>query len=211
MKKFVSLLSGGLDSPIAAYLMMERGFKPIFLSFLTSDDLKHSMRKKVSEIIKKLKVISNLQIKTYFINHDPNLVIFQKDCERKLTCVLCKRLMLRIATEIAKIEKTNLIVTGDILGEQASQTLDNLISYNDIIEKFIILRPLIGWDKNEVIDLNKKLGLYEISSQKSASCEYNPKYPETHAKQVNIEQSESNIYIQELIKESVKRAQVFEI
>jgi tRNA uracil 4-sulfurtransferase len=210
MKKVVILLSGGLDSPIAAYLMMKRGFKPIFLSFLTSDDLKHSMRKKVSKIIKKLKLTCNLPIKTYFIDHDPNLMIFQKECERKLTCILCKRVMLRIATEIARIEKTNLIVTGDILGEQASQTLDNLISYNDIIEKFIILRPLIGWDKNDVIDLNKKLGLYEISSQKSASCEYNPKYPETHAKKENINQSESNIDIQKLLKKSIKSAEILE-
>ena len=210
MKKFVSLLSGGLDSPIAAYLMIKRGFKPVFISFLTSDDLRHSMRKKVSKISKQLKTISNLYFKTYFINHDPNLEIFQKECERKLTCILCKRLMLRIACEIAKIENTNLIVTGDILGEQASQTLDNLISYNNIIENFIILRPLIGWDKMEVIDLNKKLGLYEISSQKSASCQYNPKYPETHAKQKNIEQSEININIQKLVKNSIKRAEILE-
>lgn len=210
MKKFVSLLSGGLDSPIAAYLMIKRGFKPVFISFLTSDDSRHSMRKKVSKISKQLKTISNLHFKTYFINHDPNLEIFQKECERKLTCILCKRLMLRIGCEIAKIENTNLIVTGDILGEQASQTLDNLISYNNIIENYIILRPLIGWDKMEVIDLNKKLGLYEISSQKSASCQYNPKYPETHAKQKSIEQSEININIQKLVKNSITRAEILE-
>jgi len=210
VKKFVSLLSGGLDSPIAAYLMIKKGFQPVFISFLTSDDLGHSMRKKVTKIIRQLKNFSNLDFKTYFINHDPNLTIFQKECERKLTCILCKRLMLRIASEIAKIEKTNLIVTGDILGEQASQTLDNLISYNDIMKNFIILRPLIGWDKIEVIDLNKRLGLFEISSQKSASCQYNPKYPETHAKQKNIEFSELNVDIQNLVKKSIKSAEILE-
>ena len=210
MRKFVSLLSGGLDSPIAAYLMIKRGFQPVFISFLTSDDLGYSMRKKVCKIIQQLKIVSNLDFKTYFINHDPNLTVFQKECERKLTCILCKRLMLRIASEIAKIEKTNLIVTGDILGEQASQTLDNLISYNDIMEDFIILRPLIGWDKMEVIDLNKKLGLFEISSQKSASCQYNPKYPETHAKQKNIKVSEINIDIQNLVQISIKSAEILE-
>jgi thiamine biosynthesis protein ThiI len=208
--KFVSLLSGGLDSPIAAYLMIQRGFQPVFISFLTSDDLRHSMKKKVTKISQQLKIITNLHFKIYFINHDPNLIIFQKECERKLTCILCKRLMFRIASEIAKIEKTNLIVTGDILGEQASQTLDNLISYNDIIENFIILRPLIGWDKIEVIDLNKRLGLFEISSQKSASCQYNPKYPETHARQKNIEFSEININIQKLVKNSIKSAEILE-
>ena len=118
--------------------------------------------------------------------------------------------MLRIACEIANIEKTNLIVTGDILGEQASQTLDNIISYNNITGANIILRPLIGWDKIEVIDLNKKIGLYEISSQKSASCQFNPKYPETHAKQKSIADSEININIQKLIINSIKNAEILE-
>jgi len=208
MKKFVSLLSGGLDSPVGAYLMTTRGFKPIFLSFLTSDDLNQSMKKKVIKLIDQLKILLNQEIKIYFINHDPNLTIFQKSCERKLTCVLCKRLMLRIATEIAKKENTKIIVTGDILGEQASQTLDNLISYNDILDGFITLRPLIGWDKIEVINLNKKLGLYEITSQKSASCQYNPKYPETHAKKKDIEKSELNVNIPQIVKESIERAEV---
>ncbi|TFG24437.1 MAG: hypothetical protein EU532_12575 [Promethearchaeota archaeon] len=211
MKKFVSLLSGGLDSPVGAYLMIERGFKPIFLSFLTSDDLNQSMKNKVIKITEQLKKISNQEIKIYFINHDPNLTIFQKNCERKLTCVLCKRLMLRIATEIAKKEKCKIIITGDILGEQASQTLDNLISYNDILDGFITLRPLIGWDKIEVINLNKKLGLYEITSRKSASCQYNPKYPETHAKKKDIEESESNINIPQMVKKSIERAEVLKI
>lgn len=211
MKKFVSLLSGGLDSPVAAFLMMKRGFNPIFLSFLTSDDINRSMKKKVLKIVEQLKILSNQVIKVYFVNHDPNLTIFQETCERKLTCVLCKRLMLRIATEIAKKEKTNLIITGDILGEQASQTLDNLISYNDILEGFIALRPLIGWDKIEVINLNKNLGLYEIISQKSASCQYNPKYPETHAKKKDIEVSELKISMPEMVKQSIERAEVLEI
>ena len=146
MKKFISLLSGGLDSPIAAYLMIKKGFTPIFLSFLTSDDLKHSMRLKVLKIIELLKKFTEEKIKIYLINHNSNLNLFKKICERKLTCILCKRLMIRIAKHIGIREDTNLIVTGDILGEQASQTLDNLYTYNDLIENFIVLRPLIGWN-----------------------------------------------------------------
>ena len=211
MKKFISLLSGGLDSPIGAHLMIKQGFKPIFLSFLTSDDINQSMKNKVFKITSQLKNLSNQEIKIYFINHDPNLMIFQKNCERKLTCVLCKRLMLKIATEIAKKENTKIIITGDILGEQASQTLDNLVSYNDILDGFITLRPLIGWDKIEVINLNKKLGLYKITSQKSASCQFNPKYPETHAKRKDIDRSESNIDKLQMVKESIERAEVLEI
>jgi thiamine biosynthesis protein ThiI len=208
MKKFISLFSGGLDSPVAAYLIAKNGFEPIFLSFLTSDDNENSLKLKIINILKKLKNQIDHSVKVYFINHNPNLNIFQQNCERKLTCILCKRMMLRIAEEIGKREGTNLIVTGDILGEQASQTLDNLIEYNDLLRNFIVIRPLIGWDKLEVIDLNKKLGLYKITSLKSASCKFNPIYPETHAKKHEITKSELLYNISEMIEESLKRAEI---
>lgn len=208
MKKFVSLLSGGLDSPVAAYLIAKNGFEPIFLSFLTSDDNKNTLKLKIINILKKLKTQIDYGIKVYFINHDPNLNLFQQKCERKLTCILCKRMMLRIAMEIAKREGTNLIVTGDILGEQASQTLDNLIEYNDLMQNFIIIRPLIGWDKLEVINLNKKLGLYKVTSMKAASCQFNPIYPETHAKRYEISKAELLYNANDIVENSLEKAQI---
>lgn len=206
--KFISLLSGGLDSPIAAYLMIKKSYTPVFLTFLTSDDKEQSLKKKVIKIVQTLVKYAKTNIKTYFINHDPNLEIFKKNCERKLTCILCKRLMIRIAKDIAKIEKTNIIVTGDILGEQASQTLDNLFAYNDLLENFIILRPLIGCDKLEIIKLNEKIGLYEITSQSSAGCQYNPQYPETHAKLREVNREELLINYDDLIKKSIEKAEI---
>jgi thiamine biosynthesis protein ThiI len=191
--------------------MIKRGFEPIFLSFLTSDDNQESMKKKVFIIIKVLSKFVKNPVKGYIITHDANLEIFQQKCERKLTCILCKRLMFRIAIEIGKKEKTNLIVSGDILGEQASQTLDNLISYNDLLNDFILIRPLIGWDKIEVINLNKQIKLYDITSQKSASCDYNPKYPETHAKLTEVFESERKININKIIIESINKAEILEL
>ena len=187
MRKFISLLSGGLDSPIAAYLMIKRGFTPVFLSFLTSDDY---------------------EVKIYFINHDNNLDVFKEFCDRKLTCVLCKRLMLRLAKKLGKLVQTNMIVTGDILGEQASQTLDNLFAYNNIISGCVMLRPLIGCDKQEVIDLNKQIGTYKASSETSAGCNFNPQYPETHAKLDEVLNSEKKVDIEELIMKSIKNAEI---
>ena len=208
--QFISLLSGGLDSPVAAYLMMKRGFKPIFLSFLTSDDKQQTMKKKVIQITQILTKFTEERIKLYIINHDPNLNLFKANCERKLTCILCKRLMIRIAKEIGKTHNTNIIVTGDILGEQASQTLDNLYVYNNLVQSFMIIRPLIGWDKQEVINLNKKIGLYELSSQKSASCQFNPQFPETHAKFNEVIQSESRLDLNNEVKRSIEQAEILE-
>jgi len=211
MIKFISLLSGGLDSPIAAYLMIRKGFEPIFLSFLTSDDEHESMKKKVLKIVQILKKYSTTRFKLYFVKHDPNLELFRVSCERKLTCILCKRFMIRVAKQIGIIENTNLIVTGDILGEQASQTLDNIYAYNDLLTDFLIIRPLIGWNKIDVIELNKEIGLYEVTSQASASCQFNPQYPETHAKINEVLDSESNIDFEKLIDNSVTNAERLEI
>ena len=76
MKKFVSLLSGGLDSPIASYMMIKKGFSPVFLSFLTSDDSNQTLKGKIYKVISKLREFSNYNIKSYLINHDPNLENF---------------------------------------------------------------------------------------------------------------------------------------
>jgi len=208
MRKFISLLSGGLDSPIAAYLMIKRGFTPVFLSFLTSDDYEYSMKKKVIKIVKILSKFTKDEVKIYFINHDNNLDVFKEFCDRKLTCVLCKRLMLRLAKKLGKLVQTNIIVTGDILGEQASQTLDNLFAYNNIISGCVMLRPLIGCDKQEIIDLNKQIGSYEASSEPSAGCNFNPQYPETHAKLYEVLNSEKKVNIEELITRSIKKAEI---
>jgi thiamine biosynthesis protein ThiI len=210
MKKIVALLSGGFDSPIAAYLMVKKGFEPIFLSFLTSEDSQHTLENKILQIAQKLSIITNHKIKLYIINHDNNLEIFKNYCERKLTCVLCKRLMIKIAKEIGKMEGTNIIITGDILGEQASQTLGNLYIYNDLLNMCIIIRPLIGFNKLDVIELSQRLELYDLCSQKSASCLYNPQYPETYAKKLEIKKAESLISPNEMIQKSINNIKILE-
>ena len=86
--------------------------------FITSDDYEHSIKKKVNKIVKILSKFTQDELKIYFINHDNNLEGFKQVCDRKLTCVLCKRLMIRTAKQLGKLENTNLIVTGDILGEE---------------------------------------------------------------------------------------------
>ena len=111
---------------------------------------------------------------------------------------------------IAKMETTNIIVTGDIMGEQASQTLDNIFVYNDILQGYVVIRPLIGLNKNDIITLNKELELYDLTSSKTASCQYNPQYPETHAKPNEIKFAELKIDFQSLITNSLNLAEILE-
>jgi len=209
MKRFISLLSGGFDSPVASYLMMRKGFTPIFLSFITSQE--DPFKKKILKIIELLKIETSDAIRIYFLNHKPILTLLKEDCARKLTCILCKRMMIRVAKSLGTIEGTNKIVTGDILGEQASQTIDNLFAYNNLVKGYTIIRPLIGYDKLEIIELSKQLGLYEVISTSVGDCEYNPQYPETRARQHEIRREENLINIDKLISESIARAEILDI
>ncbi len=202
--KIIALLSDGIDSPVASYLMMKKGFTPIFVTFITTETQKRQMEIKIQKIVKKLGAFTDEHLKLNIIPFSNNLNELIKRCPRKLTCILCKRLMYRIAMEIAKKEETNLILTGDILGEQASQTLSNISSYNPLFRDYIKISPLIGFNKLDVTNLNKKIGVFEICSQKLQSCQFFPQYPETHAKMPEILYAESLLDLKKLIKDSLK-------
>ena len=210
MKKCISLLSDGFDSPAATYLMIKREFTPIILSFLTSEDIK-AQKQKIIKIVETLSKLTHSKLKIYFISHESNLTFLKQHCSRKLTCVLCKRLMIRIAKELCKTEGTNIIVTGDILGEQASQTLDNLYAYNDLFKNYVILRPLIGKDKLEITNLDKKIGLYDAIAKSVGPCRFNPKYPETHTKLDELRENEKKVEYPKLIQDSLENAEILEI
>jgi len=210
VKKFISLLSGGFDSPVASYLLIKKGLIPIFVSYLTFGNNNNLAKDQIVSIIQVLKKVFKSQCKLYFVEHNFNLETISRECIRKLTCVLCKRLMIQIAIRIGKIEKTNLIVTGDILGEQASQTINNLFAYNDLIKDIILLRPLIGWDKLDVINLNKKIGLYDICAQTLIACQHFPQYPETNAKSNELKESEDKLKKINLIETSLKNIEILE-
>lgn len=203
-RSFISLLSDGFDSPVASYLMIKRGFTPNFITFITSDVKVKEFKEKILSIARNITRPIEEQVSLYFINHVVNLTEIQQKCERKLTCILCKRLMIRIAKKLATEKNIKNIVTGDILGEQASQTLDNLYSYNDVITDFVLLRPLIAWDKLEVINISRKIGVYEICCEKIVSCGFTPEYPETHARIKEVMREEDNLKIDELISRSLE-------
>ncbi|MFO8019467.1 MAG: hypothetical protein R6U96_12625 [Promethearchaeia archaeon] len=209
--KFVSLLSEGFDSPIASYLLIKKQFTPVFLSFLTSDSQNEEMKQKIVKIVNKLSDFTVHPIKLFFINHISNLKTIKKKAARKLTCILCKRLMYRIAKRICRSENTNILVTGDILGEQASQTLDNLYIYNEVLTNYIKLSPLIGFNKLEILEISREAGLYQICANKLESCHYNPQYPETHAKKREVQKYEDRLDLNEIIDRSINLADVLYI
>ena len=192
-KSFVSLLSTGLDSPIATYLIMKKGYSCFSLSFLNGLENGIKNKEKILKVGKKLVELTGQPMRLHFVDYDPIVTQFQAQITSKNTCIVCKRTMLMTAAEMANFYHSSMIVNGDILGEQASQTLDNLYVVHKSNLTVPVVRPLIGFDKLDIIKISQKVGFYDLSLIKGPACEYNPKYPETRAKLDEILRDEDKI------------------
>ncbi|MGC8701079.1 MAG: tRNA uracil 4-sulfurtransferase ThiI [Thermoplasmata archaeon] len=179
--KVLMLISGGIDSPVAAYLLMKRGADLIFIHYKTNDEI----LKKVKNLVNILSSYSpkNLDLivedhKKLLENIIPNLEMIH---ERKWTCIFCRYSMLKKAEEIAKHIKALAIGTGESLGQVASQTLNNISVENQATE-MPVLRPLIGLDKIEIESIARKIGTFNESiSVKGCGCPFLPIHPITNA------------------------------
>src|SRR4029453_6634145 len=123
--------------------------------------------------------------------------------------ILYRRYMMRIAEKIAWREKARVLVTGDSVGQVASQTIENL----DVISRAVampILRPLIGDDKLDIVDLARRIGTYDISIQPDQDCcsLFVPKHPETHARLAQVQESEGRLQVDDLLKSTLKSSEV---
>ena len=192
--KVISLLSGGIDSAVSSWMMGKRGCEIIAVNF--------GSRKDIENIIEILERYTEDKIKTFIVPYENILDKISKIAE-KYTCVICKRTMYRIAGRIAEIEDAKGIVTGDNLGQVASQTLDNLKVLSSVYNP--IYRPLIGMDKEEIIKIAREIGTYEFPKG-GEKCRFVPRKPATRSRLDRIEQIEERIGIHELIEEAVKNA-----
>ena len=189
IKKVVCLLSGGIDSPVAAHMLMKQGVEVIAAHMVTCPATDDVPRQKVERILEKLNIK-----RSYFVEHGKNLRRIRENCTPRFTCVLCKRQMLREAEKIAKIENADAIVTGDSLGQVASQTLINLETETQAVE-IPVIRPLIGFDKEDIIKVAREIGTYEISILKDSGCFAVPKNPATNAKVGDVLEEEGKIRV----------------
>jgi thiamine biosynthesis protein ThiI len=214
-KKVVCLLSGGLDSPVACYTLITKGFTPVFLYFDNSPYTDETAELQTIDIAPKLtEYIPEREARMYIVPQGSNMTIFLENASKRslrYTCIFCKRMMYRIAEKIALIEGSYAIATGEILGEQASQTLDNLLVLHQAIRRRTVLRPLISWDKEEVVVKAREIGTYEISSRQKLPCALPPEKPAIRGRLKDILEIESTIDIEAHIQESLKEAIVLKI
>ena len=179
--KVVSLVSSGIDSPVATYLMMKRGCQVIALycdnqPYTTSDALKN-----YEDLVEQLNLYaSGAPIKKRVVRYGDYLSTCKSDAPDKMTCVLCKSGMYKIAGMLAKKMHAEAVIDGSSLGQVASQTLPNILATREDLD-VPVLSPLIGLDKVEITKIAQKIGTYDISKRDDGGCKAVPKYPETKA------------------------------
>lgn len=206
--KAISLISGGIDSPVASYLMMKRGVENIFIHFYSNQEGIEQSLEKVRDI---LRVLKNYQekIKVFFVPFGEVQKEIVLKTKADFRVVLYRRIMFLLSNEIANQEKAKALITGESVGQVASQTLDNMLVIEEAVS-LPILRPLAGWDKQEIMDLAKKINTYEISILPHLDCcsMFVPEHPATKANLDDVKKQEKKLKLKKLIKQAIKNTTV---
>ena len=209
--KVVVLLSGGIDSPVAAWKMIKRGCTSVFVHFHSFPYTNKESQEKAKQIVQLLCHYA-LQAKIYLVPFAEVQRHIMVDTPLDTRVILYRRYMLRLAEQIARREKARVLVTGDSVGQVASQTIENI----DVISRAVsmpILRPLIGEDKVEIIEIARQIGTYEISIQPDQDCcsLFVPKHPETKANLAEIEKSEAQLNAGDAMNAAMESAEVLSL
>lgn len=209
--KGLILMSGGIDSPVAAFMMAKRGMSIEAVHFHSYPYTSQRAQKKVEDLVRvlagymgtvRMHVINLLPIQEQIVTH----------CPEDETTLLVRRFMMRIAEAIAVKNGDMMLITGEDLGQVASQTAEALV-VTDSVVKMPVMRPLIAMDKVDIMDKAREIGTYDISIQPYEDCctVFLPKHPVTKPKLDRIEASESALDVQALVDAAVASEEIIEI
>ena len=205
--KAMVLMSGGFDSPVAAWFLLKRGVITEFAYFHSMPYTSKASVEKVTDLIKVLKKYESSEIMYLIPFADVQKEIMTKT-PAPLRVILYRRFMIRIAEALAKKESCLALITGDSVGQVASQTLENILAVNESAT-LPVFRPLIGMDKEEIMQKAKQIGTYDISKLPHDDCctRLMPKSPETRAKLKDVLEAEKNLDIEKLIQETLEKTE----
>ena len=205
------MLSGGIDSPVAAYLMACRGCRVHFVFFDNQPFLGRGGYEKVKKLAK---IINGYQgrAKLFVVPFQDIQMSIRDHCKEENRIVLYRRMMYRIADKIAKDQEMPGLVTGESLGQVASQTLENLAAVT-CVTTMNILRPLIGMNKESIIKLARKIGTYDVSVEPQPDCcsVFMPANPSTRGKIHLLEYDEKKIPLEQLEEEALKNMETMKV
>jgi thiamine biosynthesis protein ThiI len=193
----VALLSGGIDSPVALYIMARR--MDCTALFMDTRPFMDEPPGKIHALVRQVMHVADASIPLYTA---PFGRLVQQEIRRHATprfrCLLCKRMMYRAAAALARQRGADILVTGENLGQVASQTLSNLAVLDDAVA-LPVVRPLIGLDKQEIIQIAERIGTYEHSIAGDASCSLVPRQPATMSKRAALRDEEAKLDVRGLV------------
>ncbi len=201
--KGLLLLSGGIDSPVAGYMMAKRGMKIDCLHFHSYPYTNMQAKEKVVELAKIMSEYTcGTHLYTVSVTHIQEAI--HEKCKPQLMITLLRRFMYRIAERHALRMGAQCLITGESLGQVASQTIEGMTSSNSVVENLPVLRPLVGFDKNEIIDKSVKMGAYETSILPFEDCctVFLPDFPAIRPKLDEIRKEEEKLDVEGLIEEA---------
>ncbi len=205
--KGLLLISGGIDSPVAGYMMTKRGMKLDCIHFHSFPYTGEAAKEKVIELTKKIGEY-NGGINLYVISFTHIQEAIHKYCPEEFMITLMRRFMMRIAERLALNLKDQAIITGESLGQVASQTIESMTSSNSVV-KMPVLRPLVAFDKIDIIDISRKIGTYETSILPYEDCctVFLPKFPVIKPDLKKVENLETRLDVEGLIDEAFKNVE----
>ncbi len=208
--KGVVLLSGGIDSPVAAYRMAKRGMELTYLHFHSFPYTSLQAKEKVVSLAKILKKYA-LTDKILVVPFTEIQQAIHENCPAEFMITIMRRFMMRIAERIAIEKGAGTIITGESLGQVASQTLESITVTNSVV-KLPVFRPLIGMDKTEIIDVAKEIDTFETSILPYEDCctVFLPKFPVIKPKIEIIEKAELKLDIEALIEKAISNIEIIE-
>lgn len=210
--KAALLLSGGIDSPVAGWMMAKRGLQLCAVYFHAHPYTTDRAKEKVLELAKRVSVYSG-KMKVYVVPFTGIQLDIYEKCPHEQLTIIMRRIMMRIAEQIARKEEAQALITGESLGQVASQTLASLYCTNEVCS-MPVFRPVIGFDKQEIIDISQKIDTFETSILPYEDCctIFVAKHPVTRPKLEDIVKSEQALTeLEEQIARAVQDSEIIEV
>lgn len=208
--KVMLMLSGGIDSPVAAYLMMKRGAEVEAVHFHSPPYTSERAKQKVEDLCKVLTQFTD-KIRLHVVHFSQVQEAINKSIPENYRMTIMRRIMLRIAEKIAEQNKALAVATGESLGQVASQTLESMNTINEVTN-LPVLRPVLAMDKTEITNLSKRIGTYDISIRPYEDCctVFVPAAPATKPTRDRAGKFEKNLVIEDLVSAAVERTETVE-
>ena len=209
--KAALLLSGGIDSPVAGYMIAKRGVELCAVHFYSFPYTGERSKEKVLQLARTL-AISSCGMRVHIVPFTKIQMQIHEKCSPEYTTLIMRRFMMRLADRVAQQEGAQALITGESIGQVASQTMDALCC-TDVVVSRPVFRPLIGFDKIDIIDYAVKIDTYETSCLPYEDCctVFTPKHPITHPKLDKTQIAESVLDIEALIEEAMQGIEIIEL